>query len=98
MIVAAERVASDVARRRIGERGARVARGVGPVAHARRDDSDGARHELGGPRALAAVPLHVAHRPVAAEREPAFEPPLVGVEVGRGDAELREAEIAAEPV
>ena len=78
VIVAAERVARDIARRRIRERGARVARSVRPVAHARRDHPDGARHELGGPRALAAVPLHVAHRPVATEREPALEPPLVG--------------------
>ena len=42
------------------------------------------------------MPLHVAHRPVPTEREPAFEPPLVGLEVGRRDPELREAEVAAD--
>ena len=53
-------------------------------------------HELGRPRALAAVPLHVAHRAVAAEREPALEARLVGVEIRRGNAELVEAELSAE--
>src|SRR5688572_15562666 len=96
VIVAAERVTGHVARGRIGQGFASVARGVRPVAHARRDDSDRARHELGRPRALAAMPFHVRHRSLASEREPALEPSFVGLEIRFGDSELREAEIAAE--
>src|SRR6185436_181882 len=81
---------------RIGERFARVACLVGPVAHAGRDDSDGAGHELRGPRALAAVPLHVVHRAVAPQSKPALEPGLVRFEIDRGDSQLRKAEIAAD--
>jgi hypothetical protein len=43
------------------------------------------------------MPLHVVHRSVAAALEPTLEMLLVGVELGRCDAELREAELTAEP-
>src|SRR5688572_18253302 len=97
VIVAAECVPSDIADRRIRERGTRIARAVRPIAHAGRDHSNGAWHQLSRPGALAAVPFHVAHRPVAAKGEPAIEAPLIGLEVSGGDTELREPEVEPDP-
>ncbi len=96
VIVAAERVARDVAAPWVREHAARLARALRPVVHARRDHAHGAVDELGGAGALAAVPAHVFHGAVAPCGEPFVEPALVGGEVDAADADFREAERAAE--
>ena len=94
VVVAPERVAGDVARRRIGERlGGRPRRAPRPVVHAHRDDAQRPRHEVGGPAALLAMPGHVAHLAVPSGREPVDEAGLVLGEVDRGDPRLAESEL-----
>ncbi len=94
VVVAPERIPRDVGARRIGERRLCV-RTAGPVVHPRRDDAKRAGHELGGTRARGAVARHVRHVAVTAGGEPALQMLLGLAELGVGDADFLEAELAA---
>jgi hypothetical protein len=58
------------------------------VIHARRDHAHGARHQLGGPRALHAVARHVVHRAVKAGVEPRAQTGLGRGQVDAGNTDL----------
>ncbi len=94
VIVAAERIARDVAESAVGEHGLRLGR-AGPVVHARSDHAQRAGHQFRGPGALRAVTLHVAHFAVPARGQPVEQPSLVVGQLDGRDADLLEAEFAA---
>ena len=58
------------------------------VVHARRDHAHRAGHELGGPRAAHAVPLHVAHAAMETSGQPVAQTGLGLMEIHIGHADL----------
>ena len=96
VIVAAQRVArhvGDACRRRARARASAASRR--PVIHARADAADRAREEFRRPRALAAVPRHVAHLAVEARAQPIEEMRLVRRKVDVRDADAGKSELAS---
>ena len=94
VIVAAERIAGDVAEARIAQHAFGI-RGLGPVVHARRDHAQRPGYELGGARAARTVPRHVMHLAVPAGVEPVLQPALVVGQVDRRDPDALEAKFLA---
>src|SRR5579875_267368 len=94
VIIAAERIAGDVAALAVPQRLHRVARLLGPVVHAHTDRAYDAGHELRRAAALDAVAGHIAHLAVKACREPVLETALVLGDLDAAHAECIEAELA----
>jgi hypothetical protein len=65
------------------------------VVHAARDHAQRAGLELGRARAERAVARHILHLAMPALREPLQQPRLRRAEIGVGDADRLEAELAS---
>jgi len=95
VVVATECVARHIAALGIGQHVVGIACLRRQIVHARRDDTQRSRNHFLGPRAPAAMPLHVVHRAVAALFQPAHQPLFVRSDLDAGNADLLEAELAA---
>lgn len=95
VIVAAERVAGDVTRNRVGKRFMSVARLFGKVIHTRRDHAQGAGDQFLRSRAAQAMTLHVIHLAVELLGKPIDEMLSIGVKRNVTDADLLKAELDA---
>ena len=96
VIVAPERVARDVAERRIPEDGVRVGTPAA-VVHAHADDSNGSRHQLRGTGATYSVACHVSELAVVAGVEPCEQRRFVRTQIAGGDRHLLKAQLDPPP-
>ena len=94
VVVAAERVAGDIATRVVLEYRPGLGGWFRPVVHAHADHRVGTRTQLGRPAALAAMACHPVHRAVAAFGKPRLEARFLLTRRDAGDADLLEAEFA----
>ena len=95
VIVAAQRVASDIRFACVGENGFRIARLTRPVVHSRGDDAERSRHQLGGTRAPAAVSRHIIHVAMPIRTQPVEQADFVRGEIGVGDADFLKSQLTS---